>query len=95
MEQPEQKRTLHKEELKKIVDIYQQQGAVQFHFTGGEPMVRIHDLLDMIKHAKNKGECYVLTSGFNLTNENARYLKEAGCTGVILVLFIFVLIYTT
>jgi len=77
------KETFSQEELKQIVDIYQQQGTIQFHFSGGEPMTRIHDLVELIKHAKNKSECFVLTSGFNLTATNARRLKDAGCKGVV------------
>ncbi len=77
------KETFTKEELIRIVDLYQKQGAIQIHFSGGEPMVRIHDLVDVIKHAKEKSECFVLTSGFNLTEENAGRLKEAGCKGVV------------
>lgn len=77
------KETFTKDDLKEIVDIYQQQGVLQIHFSGGEPMVRAHDLIDVIKYAKNKSECYVVTSGFNLTTENAFFLKEAGCKGVV------------
>jgi len=78
-----QKETFTKEELIRIVDLYQQQSAIQFHFSGGEPMVRIHDLVDVIRHAKNKSECFVITSGFNLTDVNAMRLKDAGCKGVV------------
>jgi MoaA/NifB/PqqE/SkfB family radical SAM enzyme len=78
-----QKETFTKEELIKIVDVYQRQGAIQFHFSGGEPMVRIHDLIEVIRFAKNKSECFVLTSGFNLTDVNAKRLEEAGCKGVV------------
>lgn len=77
------KETFTKDELIEIVDMYQQQGAIQIHFSGGEPMVRIHDLVEVVRHAKNKSECFVLTSGFNLTAINARRLKEAGCKGVV------------
>ncbi|TKK69326.1 radical SAM protein [Ilyomonas limi] len=77
------KETFTREELIKIVDLYQQQGAIQIHFSGGEPMVRIHDLVEVIKHAKKRSECFVLTSGFNLTATNAKRLKEAGCKGVV------------
>ncbi|HLX93232.1 MAG TPA: radical SAM protein, partial [Puia sp.] len=77
------KETFSKEELIQVVDIYQKQGAVQFHFSGGEPMVRINDLVEVIRHARHKSECIVVTSGFNLTGINARRLKEAGCKGVV------------
>ena len=50
------KETFTKDELIEIVDMYQQQGAIQIHFSGGEPMVRIHDLVEVVRHAKNKSE---------------------------------------
>jgi MoaA/NifB/PqqE/SkfB family radical SAM enzyme len=78
-----QKETFTKAELVKIVTIYQNLGVNQIQFSGGEPLVRVKDLADVISFAKNKSECYVITSGFNLTHENARLLKQAGCKGII------------
>ncbi len=77
------KESFTKEDLIKVVDIYQQQGVLQFQFSGGEPMVRIKDLLDLVKHASQKSECWVVTSGFNCTEENAHLLKLAGCKGMV------------
>lgn len=78
-----QKETFSREELKKVVDIYQQEGSLQFHFSGGEPMTRIKDLTELVRHSAKKSECWVLTSGFNVTKENALQLKEAGCRGMV------------
>ena len=78
-----QKETFTKEDLFKVVDIYQQQGVLQFHFSGGEPMVRIKDLVAIMKYASKKSDCWVLTSGFNCTEENTRLLKQAGCKGIV------------
>ena len=69
-------------ELKRIVELYQAQGVQQFHFTGGEPLTRIKDLVPLVEFASGKSECWVITSGFNLTAENARQLKRAGCKGI-------------
>ncbi len=77
------KESFTKEDLFKVVDIYQKEGVQQFHFSGGEPMVRLKDLLSVIKYAEKKSECWVLTSGFNCTSENALLLKQAGCKGVV------------
>ena len=77
-----QRESFTKEELFKTVALYQEQGVFQFHFSGGEPMVRFADLVDLIKFTSKKSECWVLTSGFNVTAENARILKAAGCTGM-------------
>ncbi|MCW3119888.1 MAG: radical protein, partial [Chitinophagaceae bacterium] len=78
-----QKESFTREELLKTVEIFQKEGVLQIHFSGGEPMVRIKDLLEVIKLASNKSECWVITSGFNLTKENACLLKKAGCRGVV------------
>jgi len=78
-----QAETFTREELIEIVDLYQRQGVNQIQFSGGEPLVRIKDLLDVIRFAKDKCECYVVTSGFNLTHDNAQLLKDAGCKGVL------------
>jgi MoaA/NifB/PqqE/SkfB family radical SAM enzyme len=78
-----QKESFTKEDLLKVTDIYQQQGVKQFHFSGGEPMTRINDLLELFRYTKGKSENWVVTSGFNCTKENALKLKEAGCKGVV------------
>ena len=78
-----QKESFTKEDLLKVLDIYHAAGVQQFHFSGGEPMTRFKDLVELFKHTKGKSECWVVTSGFNCTTENARLLKEAGCKGVV------------
>ena len=77
-----QKESFTKEELLKVIDMYQQEGVQQFHFSGGEPMTRLKVLLELLRFSKEKSQCWVVTSGFNCTEENARLLKEAGCKGV-------------
>jgi len=71
-------------DLLKTVRLYQQQEVLQVHFSGGEPMVRIKDLLEVIEYTSRKSECWVLTSGFNVTMHNARMLKQAGCRGIVI-----------
>jgi MoaA/NifB/PqqE/SkfB family radical SAM enzyme len=78
-----QKESFTKDDLLKVIDIYQKQGVQQFHFSGGEPMTRFKDLVELFKYTKGKSECWVVTSGFNCTVENARQLKNAGCKGVV------------
>jgi MoaA/NifB/PqqE/SkfB family radical SAM enzyme len=78
-----QKESFTKEELFKVVDLYQREGVLQFHFSGGEPMTRFKDLLPLVEFASKKSDCWVLTSGFNFTTENAWRLKEAGCKGIV------------
>ena len=78
-----QKESFTKADLLKVIDIYQKQGVQQFHFSGGEPMTRFKDLVELFKYTKGKSECWVVTSGFNCTTENAKQLKDAGCKGVV------------
>ena len=78
-----QKEVFTKDALIRTIDLFQKEGVLQFHFSGGEPMVRIKDLLELLKYASQKSECWVLTSGFNFTRENAKRLKQAGCKGVV------------
>ncbi|MEO8794198.1 MAG: radical SAM protein [Daejeonella sp.] len=78
------KETLSLTNILKAIDIYQKEGALQFHFSGGEPMVRIKDLLKILKYASKKSECWVLSSGFNLNQKNALALRNAGCTGIVI-----------
>ncbi len=78
-----QKESFSKDDLYKTLDLFIKEGVLQFHFSGGEPMVRFKDLVDLIRFVGNRAQCWVLTSGFNVTEENARKLKEAGCKGMV------------
>ncbi|HMR90675.1 MAG TPA: radical SAM protein [Chitinophagaceae bacterium] len=79
-----QKESFTKEELLATVDLFRREGVLQFHFSGGEPMVRIKELREVVRHTSANTECWVLTSGFNLTPENARALKQDGCKGIVI-----------
>lgn len=72
------------QELQEVVAHYQQEGAAQFHLSGGEPMVRFADLEALIAGADKKSEFWVLTSGLNVTREHANRLKRAGATGLVI-----------
>ncbi len=72
------------QELNAVVSKFQNDGIAQFHLSGGEPMVRINDMLQVVATAGKQSEFYVLTSGFNFTAANAKSLKEAGLTGVVI-----------
>ncbi len=71
-------------DLKKIVARFQSKGVSQIQFTGGEPMLRVHDLVAVLESASKQTDFWVLTSGFNFTHANAAKLKEAGLTGVVI-----------
>ena len=71
-------------ELQQVIKKFQNEGIAQFHLNGGEPMVRIKDLATIISTAGKQSQFYVLTSGFNFTAANAKALKNAGLTGVVI-----------
>ncbi|WP_194775892.1 radical SAM protein [Pararhodonellum marinum] len=77
------KETFSLEELKSIVSQLQQKGVGQISLSGGEPMARFKDMLELIRDAEKSTPFWVLTSGFNLDEDKAKKLKEAGATGVI------------
>lgn len=78
------KETLSAEQLKNIVAIIQERGVSQIHFSGGEPLLKIDLLVDILNSAKKETDFWVLTSGFKLTHDNAKKLKSAGLNGVMI-----------
>jgi MoaA/NifB/PqqE/SkfB family radical SAM enzyme len=49
---------------------------------GGEPMLRLKDLLGLMDQARGRMDVWLSTSGYELTLEHADQLKQAGLTGV-------------
>ncbi len=47
-----------------------------------EPLVRFHDLLEVVRSGKDQADFWITTSGYNLTLEKAQQLKSAGLRGV-------------
>ncbi len=78
------KESLELPQLKAVLKKFQKDGLAQFHLSGGEPLVRIKELEELISSADKNSEFYVLTSGFNFTSANATKLKKAGLTGVVI-----------
>ncbi len=68
--------------LKQILSIFKTNGIRHIQFSGGEPLVRFNDLLELIGDASTYMDCWVLTSGFGLNQEKAVMLKRAGLTGI-------------
>jgi MoaA/NifB/PqqE/SkfB family radical SAM enzyme len=79
-----QKEALSVDDIRKIVSRFEDVGVSQIQFTGGEPMLRINDLIDVLASAGKETDFWLLTSGLNLTRDNARRLKTAGLTGVVI-----------
>ncbi len=80
------KDVLSLDELKNIIKIFQDKDIPQIQLSGGEPMARLDEVLELLKSSQAGTDFLLLTSGYNLTNENARRLKASGLTGVIITL---------
>ncbi|MBC6607866.1 radical SAM protein [Hymenobacter sp. BT188] len=77
-----QREKLSLSDLHTMVANFQDRGVTQILFSGGEPMVRINDMLEVLRTASSGTDFWVFTSGFNFTPANAQRLKQAGLTGV-------------
>ena len=71
-------------ELQDIVKRIQDKGVSQIQFSGGEPMLKMDTLVNLLIHADRSTDFWITTSGFKLNNKNAKRLKEAGLTGAII-----------
>ena len=56
----------------------------QIHLSGGEPLIKMNTLVNLLNSADKSSEFWVVTSGFKLNNTNAKRLKEAGLKGAII-----------
>jgi MoaA/NifB/PqqE/SkfB family radical SAM enzyme len=78
------KEKLNLTEIKNIIRKFQDKGTSQIQLTGGEPLLRVNDIIEILQSAKPETEFWVLSSGYNLTLENALRLKGAGLTGIVI-----------
>jgi MoaA/NifB/PqqE/SkfB family radical SAM enzyme len=70
-------------DLRNVVLKLKEMNIVQLHLSGGEPMLRVNDIVKLAEEFNSEMEFYVLTSGFNATRENIIKLKNAGVTGLV------------
>ena len=69
------------QELKKILAVFIANGIRHIQFSGGEPLSRFCDLVELVREASPTMDCWLLTSGFGLTHDKASALKSAGLKG--------------
>jgi MoaA/NifB/PqqE/SkfB family radical SAM enzyme len=75
--------TLSLEDMKAIVRKFQDYGVVQIELSGGEPLNRFSDMLELLRGSDTeKTDFWVLSSGYHFTEDKARQLREAGLVGV-------------
>jgi MoaA/NifB/PqqE/SkfB family radical SAM enzyme len=77
-----ERETLTREDLFSILHRFQERGVAQVQLSGGEPLRRFDDLVDLIGAGSTRSDLWLLTSGHGLTHERARALRDAGLTGV-------------
>jgi len=70
------------DELRTILHRFQSRGVSHVQFSGGEPLCRLADLIELIRTARRNTEFWILTSGYGMTEDAAAKLKKAGLTGV-------------
>lgn len=71
-------------ELIQIVRSYQKYGTTQIMFSGGEPMMRKNDIIEILDKADSGTDFWIISSGMSLTEESAQQLKNHGLTGVMI-----------
>jgi MoaA/NifB/PqqE/SkfB family radical SAM enzyme len=78
------KESLSLDQLKTIQKKIEDYGVCQIQYTGGEPMVRMDDMIELLQAKSPVTDYWMFTSGYNITLSNALKLKKAGLTGIIL-----------
>lgn len=78
------KEVLTESKLHIIVAKLVRKGVNQIYLTGGEPMLKLSTILNLVKSYKKDIDFWVLTSGYDLNLENAFTLKESGLKGVVI-----------
>ena len=73
---------LSTKEIIQIIHKYQDYGTTQMMLSGGEPMLRFHDICKVLAAAKSGTDFWIITSGLGLNKSRAQQLKAAGLTGV-------------
>ena len=77
------KESLSTSQLVEMVAKLQKQGVSEIQFSGGEPMLKVERMLEILDSADTElTNFWIDTSGFKFTEKNAKLLKEAGLTGV-------------
>ena len=75
--------TLTKRDLTYVIDISHKLGLSQVQFSGGEPLNRFNDLVEILPMFKGI-DFWLYTSGYHLSQQKAKQLKKAGFTGVLI-----------
>ncbi|MBC7775023.1 MAG: radical SAM protein [Phycisphaerae bacterium] len=78
-----QREQLSAEDVLNIIRKFQSDGVANIELSGGEPLNRYADLLQIVRESDtNSTDFWLVTSGYRLTAERAMELKGAGLAGV-------------
>ena len=77
------KEKISTENIDTMIENIQSIGSTNIAFTGGEPMLRVNEIIRAINKYKGNSAFWILTSGFNFTSKSAQALKVAGLTGIV------------
>ncbi len=69
-------------DLQTIIEKLIRYGVGQIHLSGGEPMMRYPEVLKLVEHYHHQVGFWLITSGYQLTENKAQALKQAGLMGV-------------
>lgn len=70
------------DDIKTIVRRFQDRHVSRILLSGGEPMLRHSEILEVLRSARPGTDFWILTSGFHCPLEKAQQLKAAGLTGL-------------
>ncbi len=71
-------------DLLEIINKVRVLGTTQIHLTGGEPLMKIDLILELLRLSPKDIDYWIGTSGYSLNENSARILKEAGITGLVI-----------
>lgn len=71
-------------DLKQIMIRILNKGIKHIQFSGGEPLSRFDDMVELMKLGGEKIDYWINTSGFGFTADKARAMKDNGMTGAII-----------
>ncbi len=79
-----EKNSLSLEELKMVMEKIRNNGIKHIQFSGGEPLSRFDDMIELMSDSGKACDFWINTSGFGLTQGKAVIMKQYGMTGAII-----------
>ncbi len=78
-----ERESLSLDDLKAIISKFQDHcNIAQIQLSGGEPLSRYSELVELLESSRAGTDFWLVTSGYNLTYERAKELKKSGLLGI-------------